>query len=192
MWGRSAPNLEKMFCFFLAFAGKEAAAVGREWGWGREMGCETGVICCWLWISSFSLVTQVEISNCSTSSILVTCYPDFSPLQPSSFAPYHGALYFPHMTGLATLLDVTLNGNAILSHFFCHSGCSAFREKDLLLSWPIYTDAAVNLNVLCPCVIPSTGGQEFIAKKAQKSNIWPEPARQNSPSIQTLNSALQQ
>lgn len=87
----------------------------------------------------------------------------FPPL--SSFAPCHGALYFPHMTGLATVLDVTLNGNAILSHFFCHSGCSAFREKDLLLSWPIYTDATVNLNVLCPRVISSTGGQEFIAKK---------------------------
>lgn len=69
------------------------------------------------------------------------------------------------MAGLATVLGVTLNGNEILSHLFCRSGCSAFGAKDLLLSRPIYTDAAINLNSLCPCVISSTGGQEFVAKQ---------------------------
>jgi len=38
-------------------------------------------------------------------------------------------------------------------------------EQDLLLSGPIYTDAAINPNMLCPSVIPSMGGQEFVAKQ---------------------------
>lgn len=118
--------------------------------------------------------------------------PRFFPL--SFFAPYRRALYFPHMAGLAAALGVTLNGNAVLSHLFCRSGYSAFRAKDLLLSRPIYTDAAINLNVLCPCAIPSTGGQESIAKQhrdqisdqSQRDKIWIE-----APSIQAFNSALQ-
>lgn len=118
--------------------------------------------------------------------------PRFFPL--SSFAPYRGALCFPHMAALATALGVTLNGNAILSHLFCRSGCSAFRAKDLLLSRPISTDAAVNLNSLCPCVISSTGGQEFVAKQ-HRDQIFDQSQRNKTrikaPPIQALNSALQ-
>lgn len=175
MWGRSAPKSGKdvLGFFFLAFAGKTAATVTKEGG--TEMGCETGVICCWLRISSFSLVTQVGTSNCSTSSILVTCYPVFFPPSPHSLPI---AELYISLKWLGWLLGVTLNGNAILSHLFCRGGCSACRAKGLLLSQPIYTDAAVNLNVLYPCMIPFMGGQEFIAKQ-HKDQIF-DPVRQNS------------
>lgn len=154
MQGHQSPIWKKRsgFFFFFPFAGKAAE--------GKGMGRETGVICCWLWIPALSLVTQVEISNCSTSSIFVPCYPDFPPL--ASFAPYHGALYVPHM---APPLGVTLNGNAISSHLVVVVAAAPLEEKDLLLSRQIYTDAAVNLNVPYPSVIASTGGQEFTVKQ---------------------------
>lgn len=47
----------------------------------------------------------------------------------------------------------------------CCSAHSAFGAKDLLLSRQIHTDAAVNLSVLYPSTIRSTGGQEFTAKQ---------------------------
>lgn len=172
MWGRSAPKSGKEVLFFSCLCWESSGNSGKEGG--REMGCETGVIWCWLWISSFSLVTQVGTSNCSTSSILVTCYPGFFPPSPHSLPI---AELYISLTWLGWLLGVTLNGNAILSHLFCRGGCSAFRAKGLLLSQPIYTDAAINLNVLYPCTIPFMGGQEFTAKQ-HKDQIF-DPVRQN-------------
>lgn len=107
----------------------------------------------------------------------------FSPPSPHSLPI---AELYISLTWLGWLLAVTLNGNAILSHLFCRGGCSAFRAKGLLLSRPIYTDAAVNLNVLYPCLIPFMGGQEFIAKQ-HKDQIF-DPVRQNSQSPINSNS----
>lgn len=66
---------------------------------------------------------------------------------------------------MAPPLGITLNGNAISSHLVVVVAAAPLEQKDLLLSRQIYTDAAVNPNVLYPSMIASTGGQEFIAKQ---------------------------
>lgn len=146
--------------FLLPFAGKAAATVVKEGGKeGWDLRTESSD-------ADFgSLLPCHSSRDFQLFHFIYFSYllPRFFPL--SFSAPYHGALCFPHMAGLASALAVTLNGNAILSHLFCRSGRSAFRAKDLLLSRPIYPDAAVNLNMPCPCVIPSTGGQEFLSKQ---------------------------
>lgn len=160
--------------FFLAFAGKAAATVAKERGVERD-----GM---WDW-SHLLLTLDLFFLPCHSSwDFQLFHFIYFSYLLPRFFSPSPHSLpiaeLYISLTWLGWLLGVTLNGNAILSHLFCRGGCSAFRAKGLLLSRPIYTDAAVNLNVPYPCTIPFMGGQEFTAKQ-HEDQIF-DPVRQNS------------
>lgn len=150
-----APNLEKAFWFFFF----SSPLLGKQQkGKGWDVRPESSAADFGSPRSPLSLKLRFPTVPLHLFSFLATQI--FPPL--ASFAPYHGALYVPHM---APPLGVTLNGNAISSHLVVVVAAAPLEEKDLLLSRQIYTDAAVNLNVLCPSVIASTGGQEFTVKQ---------------------------
>lgn len=154
-----------VFFFFFPFAGKAAE--------GKGMGRETGVICCWLWIPALSLVTQVEISNCSTSSIFVPCYPDFSPPR--------------LLCSLSRSFICTSHGPATWRYFkwkcnfkpsCCRSGCSTFGgERFAVIQTNLHRCSCKSERAL-PIRDRFHGWPGIHSKTAWGPNIWSEPARQ--------------